>query len=277
MDSKSSICILFDEGLDYVLPPLAGAFSDIYLVEDYKDLMKSKEIINLYKLINLKYPIDKEGRLLMDEKIATTYYNQMASQLDATIALALNPFEMQEVSFDTNKSDSDGTLKAQRDMFANLGISNLLFSNEKASSTALIESVKEDFSYVKPCLMSLQRWLNKKLKLAPGTIKFQVLFPDITVYNRKEMIGIYKESSSLGLPTKQLYAASLGLSPSDVVGLAFMENSVLGLQDIFIPLQSTYTQSASSGKAGRPLSEDPLSEAGDATKESDANSNRVRT
>lgn len=253
LDGKYSICILFDESLDYVLPPLSGAFTDVYLIEDYKDLMKSKELINLYKLINLKYPIDDEGNLLMDEQVAMTYYNQILNQLDSTIGLALNPFEMKEVSFEGNKTDSDGTLKAQRDMFSNLGISSLVFSNEKASSTALLQSLINDLSYVIPCLRSLERWLNKKLKLMSGSIKFQAIFPDIGIYNRNDMIKTFKESSTLGLPTKNLYAASLGFTPSQVLGMTFLENNVLGLHDLFIPLSSSYTQS--SNDVGRPESD----------------------
>ncbi len=252
LDGKYSICITFDETLSYVVPPLTGAFSDIYLIEDYKDLMKSKELINLYKLINLKYPIDDEGNLLMDEGVATTYYNQIASQLDETIAIALNPFDMKEVSFSNDKVDNDGTLKAQRDMFSNLGISSLVFSNEKASSTALLQSLINDMSYVLPCLRSFERWLNKKLKLMSGSIKFQTMFPDICVYNRKDMIDMYKTAATLGLPTKQLYAASMGMSPSQIINMTFCENEMLGLQDLFIPLSSSYTQSA---EIGRPVSD----------------------
>lgn len=275
VNSKTSICILFDESINYVIPPMTGAFSDIYLIEDYKDLMKSKEIINLYKLINLKYPIDeKTGELLMDSEVALTYYNQLANQLDSTIAVALNPFEMNEVSFNGNHADSDGTLKAQRDMFSNIGISNMVFSNEKANSTALLQSLINDLSYVLPCLRSLERWLNKKLKLMSGSIKFQVVFPDISLFNRKDMIGLYRESSTLGLPTKQLFAASLGMTPSQVINMTFMENSVLGLQDIFIPLQTSYTQS---GDGGRPTSEskgEGLTENGEISKDTDANVDR---
>lgn len=276
MDGKSSICILFDESLDYVIPPFTGAFTDIYLIEDYKDLMKSKEIINLYKLINLKYPIDKEsGALLMDEEVARTYYNQLANQLDSTIAIALNPFEMNEVSFEGNKADSDGTLKAQRDMFSNIGISNMVFSNEKANSVALIQSLLNDLSYVTPCLRSLERWFNKKLKLMSGTTKFQAVFPDISIYNRKDMINLYKESATLGLPTKQLYAASLGLTPSQTVGMTFMENSVLGLHNLFIPLSTSYTQSGDSGRPTNESKGDTLTDVGTQTKETDQNENRV--
>lgn len=272
LDGKYSICILFDESLGYVLPPFAGSFTDIYLVEDYKDLMKSKEIINLYKLISLKYPTDAEGNLLMDSDIAMTYYHQIADQLGEQFAVALNPFDMKEVSFADNKTDSDGTLKAQRDMFANLGISNLLFSNDKAASSALLTSVLEDFSYVSPCLRSIERWVNKKLKIASGTVKFQVMFPDVTVYNREKMMDKYKEASAMGLPCKMLYSACMGLTPSQTMGMCFLENNMLGIVDMFVPLKTSYTQSSD---GGRPESEEPLTESGEQTKETDANANRA--
>lgn len=264
IDSSSSVCILFDESLNYVLPPLSGAFTDIYLVEDYKDLMKSKEIINLTKLINLKYPTNKEtGALLMDEGIARAYYNQIANQLDETIAVALNPFEMEDVSFDTNKSDSDGTLKAQRDMFSNLGISNLVFSNEKASSTALKYSLADDMTYVLPVLRACERWFNKKLKTKNGAIKFQLKFLDISIYNRDDFADKLNKSLQYGLPVRSMIAASHGLTPAQTIGLSYIENEIIDMNTIFKVPQSANTQS---NESGRPTNEDtgqPLSESGE--------------
>lgn len=275
MDSKSSICILFDETLDYIVPPLCGSFSDIYLIEDYKDLMKSKEIINLYKLINLKYPITEDGDLAMDEGVAQAYYHQIADQLDDTIAVALNPFDMKEVSFSDNKnSDSDGTLKAQRDLFSNIGISNLIFNNDKASSTAMLQSIENDFTFINPVLKSLEKWLNKKLKLMSGTIKFKTIFLESTFYNRKDMADSLRKDMQYGIPNKSaLCALTTGYSPSDVVGMAFLENNVIDMNNIFVVPKSANTQS--SNDVGRPESDEPLSPEGEVTKETDANDNRV--
>lgn len=274
LDGKYSICILADETLDYIVPPLAGAFTDLYLIEDYKDLMKSKEIINLYKLISLKYPIDDEGNLLMDEQVATTYYNQIASQLDSTIAVALNPFEMKEVSFDSNKSDSDGTLKAQRDLFSNVGISNLIFNNEKGSSNALLKSITNDFTFIAPILRSLERWLNKKLKLMSGSTKFKTIFLDVTHYDREDVADRLRKDMQYGIPNKSaLCAVGSGYSPSDTVGMAFLENEVLGLGDMFVVPKSANTQGVS--ESGRPKSEEPLEETGIQTDESGSNDGRV--
>lgn len=275
MDSDSSICILFDETLDYVVPPLCGSFSDIYLIEDYKDLMKSKEIINLYKLINLKYPVDDSGNLLMDEEVARLYYNQIADQLDSTIAVALNPFDMKEVSFENNKNDSDGTLKAQRDLFSNIGISNLIFNNDKASSTSLIQSITNDFTFINPVLKSLERWLNKKLKLLSGSTKFKAIFLESTYYNRKDLAESLRKDMQYGIPNKSaLCALTTGFSPADILGMAFLENNVLEMNNIFVVPQSANTQSGESN-VGRPESDDPLSENGEITKETDANDDRV--
>lgn len=261
-DSNSSVCILFDESAEYIVPPFAGAFSDIYLLEDYKDLMKSRETINLYKLINLKYPTDDEGNLLMDEEVARTYYKQFINQLSDVFAVTLNPFELQEVSFDKNSVEEDTTLKAQRDMFSQLGVSDMLFNNSKASNTALIKSIDNDVAYVLPALRSFERWVNKKLKNLSGTIKFQAMFLETTIYNRSDVAKMYKDSATLGLPTKMLFAAANGLTPYQIMGLNFMENNVLALHENFIPLSSSYN-SNSSGEAGRPKSDEPLTDKGE--------------
>lgn len=277
LDSNTGVCILGDETVDYIVPPLAGVFSDIYLLEDYKDLVKSKEVIELYKLISLKLPLDEEGNLMMPEAMAIKYYNQMANQLPEQIGLALNPFTMNEVSFKQSSADRDATARAERDLWSTAGVSTLLFNNEKASSTALVESMMNDYSFVLPIVRSIERWVNKKLKMLSGSNKYKLVFPDVNIYTRTKFAENLRKDMQYGLPVKtMLTAIDTGFTPADVDGMLFMENEVLNLGEHMIPPVSSNTISASADDGGRPpKDETELSESGEQTRETDGNEGRA--
>ena len=277
LDSNTGVCILGDETVDYIVPPLAGVFSDIYLLEDYKDLVKSKEVIELYKLISLKLPMSEEGDLMMPESMAIKYYNQMANQLPDQIGLVLNPFTLNEVSFKQSSADRDATARAERDLWSTAGVSTLLFNNEKASSTALVESMMNDYSFVLPIVRSIERWVNKKLKMLSGSNKYKLVFPDVNIYTRTKFAENLRKDMQYGLPVRtMLTAIDTGFTPADVDGMLFMENEVLKLSEHMIPPVSSNTISTSSDEGGRPqVDETELSESGEQTRESDGNEGRA--
>lgn len=271
-----SICIRADETLDYICPPLAGAFTDCYMVEDFKDLAKSKEEIELYKLLSLKVPIDDEGKPKIPEPDMKRYYNQMANQLPDLIGLALNPFALDEVSFDRTTADRDATLRAERDLWSTVGVSSLLFNNDKASSSALLQSIANDYAYVRPIVKSFERWVNKKLKIEAGTIRYKVIMPDVTIYNRTALADSLRKDMQYGLPCRSLLAAiHYGFTPLDTLGQAWVENDMLDLNSRFRVPVSANSVSVSEQDAGRPVSEEPISDAGEKTRESESNKDRV--
>ncbi len=93
-------------------------------------------------------------------------------------------------------------------------------------------------------------------------------------YNRKEAGDGYLKAASYGLPTISLYAASQGLGQAELDAMSFLETKVLGLQDMFKPIQSSATMSSDAlqgtgtGDAGRPEKEiDELTEEGERTRD----------
>lgn len=274
LPSESSICILADETLDYIIPPLAGCFPDLYLVDNLKDLVETKEVQELYKLINLEYPMDSEGNLLMDEDLARGFFGDIAEQLPDQIGAVLNPFKSTPISFERNTIDRDVTARAERDLFSLVGIPSLLFNNDKATSSALSNSINNDYTYVKPIIKSMERWLNKKLKLLSGSIKFKATLLDVTIYNRKEFADSLRKDMMYGLPIKAVLAAvNSTMSMSDIYGASYLENEVLGFSDKLVVPKSANTIAADSenNNEGRPESEEPLTESGEKTKDGELN------
>lgn len=101
---------------------------------------------------------------------------------------------------------------------------------------------------------------------------FNVTFLDCSPYNRKELGDQYIKGMQYGLPLISAYAATQGLAQDDLDNMAFLENDVLKLADIFKPLQSSATMSGSgdsdSNDPGRPVSDnEDLTDEGENSRE----------
>lgn len=279
---EDSACFKVNEDFEYPMPIFASVLPSLFDIEDYKSLMKQRTAIGNYKVLSMEIPLAEDGTPLLDWDIAMDYYNHTSSMLPDYVGSVISPMKLDSFNFDTNSGmeDSKKVTSVEEQFWSASGTSYLLFGGgEKNSSSSLLLSTKSDSDIVLSVALQVERWLNRRLKKLSGTYKFKLSFLPITTYNREEMTKIYQTASTYGLPSKSLYCASIGLSPSDVAGLTYLENDYLQLHDKFIPLSSSHTQSGDStnSDAGRPTNESQgktLSPSGEQTKENDENDNR---
>jgi hypothetical protein len=161
--------------------------------------------------------------------------------------------------------------EAERDYFNSAGVSQLLFNSDKATNSGLSKSVQTDEQILFAVLRQIERWLNRKVKNYLTQYKFKVRFLNTTVFNVDDVFEKYLKAAQFGMPVKNALAASVGLSPSSMSSMAFLENDVLNWSATLQPLASSHTQSGKDGAGRNEKSEDDLSESGETTKENDGN------
>jgi hypothetical protein len=76
-----------------------------------------------------------------------------------------------------------------------------------------------------------------------GIENFKVTILDVSPFNRKEVGDQYLKAAQFGLPTVSMYAASQGLNQAELDSMNLLENDVLEIKKLFIPLSSSNTQS----------------------------------
>ena len=274
LDSKRTICIKMSDDVEFPVPFFVGVLESLYDIEDFKALKKAKTEIGNYKMLSLQIPFDeKTGDFLMDLDLAKEYYHQMGNVLPENIGLVLTPMDIKDFDFEKDKADKDNVSESIRDYYSSAGVSDLLFNSEKSSSNSLKLSIDNDSSIMFAVLRSLERWVNRKLKQESGVIKFKCLFLDITKYNQKEFYENCLKGSQASLPMKTMACVSMGIPQSDMVGLNFLETEILEIQNKFIPLKSSHTQS----DGGRPNNSDkglPVEEVTEEQQENGSNENR---
>ena len=283
-EPKNGICIKADESDPYYsLPLFTGLITSIFDIEDYKMLQKAKKENDNYKALGLQLPTDENGVPLLDFDLNKRYFDHVADNIgNSSVGVFMSPFKVSDFSFSTSTvANKNDVIESEEEFWMSSGVSSLIFGSAKAtSSSSLTLSVKPDEQIAYAMLLQFQRYFNKKFKKMDLDYNFKVEFIPQSIFNNTEYVDRYSKSSSFGLPTKQLYGASLGLSPSDMQGMTYLEEDILKLsaKNWIHPLVSSAVQSGSpSDDGGRPTSEESgqtLKEAGEQTRESGGNEDR---
>ncbi|MPL95069.1 hypothetical protein SDC9_41232 [bioreactor metagenome] len=269
-----SFCLKADETTSaYSIPPWASTLPILYDIELFKSLQETASEISNYKLIGLEIPVDKDGNPQLDWELAFQYYQQLAGQLPPYVGAVMSPMKMSSMNFEKSSGtqDVDTVSRAEEQFWRQGGTSPLLFgSSDNDTAGALKLSVSADEEIVFGLMAQAERLFNRILKQMSGTQKFKINILPATTFNRDDLMGKYKEAATLGIPVKSAYAALLGLSPGDVMGMNYIELDILGMGEL-TPLNSSYTQS----DPGRHQSDaGDLSGSGEQTRDDDTNSNR---
>ena len=245
LDSPTSFAIKANADiLDYAIPPFAGLLREIYEIEDYKELRLSKTALENYAMVSMKLPMDEEGNWSIDYNKAVDFWRNLDSVLPEEIGSVLTPMDLDKISFEKSNTASTNTVaEAEESLFTAAGVSSLLFNNEKASANALILSIKADQAITYGIVKSIEDAINRLLQSQPFGKNFKVTILDVSPFNRKEVGDQYLKAAQFGLPTVSMYAASQGLNQAELDSMNLLENDVLEIKKLFIPLSSSNTQS----------------------------------
>ena len=275
LDSPTSFAIKCNNDiLDYSLPPFAGILREVYDLEDYKQLKLTKTTLENYAMLVMTIGLNEEGEWQIDLDKAKEFWRNLDSVLPEEIGSVLTPMPISKISFEkSNTADTDTIADAEQNLFSAAGVSSLLFNNDKASANALVLSIKADQAITYGIVKSIEDVVNRYIQAQSYGKNFKVTFLDCSPFNRKELADSYLKACQYGIPMISYYAASQGLSQSELDCMSFLENEVLGLTDMFRPLQSSSTLSSSSGngatdEGGAPQKDiDELSEGGEQHRE----------
>lgn len=247
LDAPTSFAIKCNNDiLDYSLPPFAGLLRELYDIEDYKQLKEAKTALENYAMLSMKLPMEKDGSWGIDLTKAKEFWRNLDSVLPEEVGSVLTPMEIDKISFEkANTGDTDTVSEAEQHMFSAAGVSSLLFNNEKASANALLLSIKADQSITYGIVKNIQDAINRFLQSQSYGKNFKVNFLDVSPYNRKEVGDAFLKAASYGLPTISAYAASQGIGQAELDSMSFLEGSVLNLQEMFRPIQSSSQLSSS--------------------------------
>ena len=251
-DAPTSFCVKCNtDELNYAMPPFSGLLREIYELEDYKTLKLSKATLENYAMLVMNLPMSDDGEWGIDLSKAREFWRNLDAIMPEEVGSILSPMSIDKISFEkSNTGDTDTISEAEQHLYTTAGVSSLLFNNENASSNALLLSIKADQAITYGIVKSIQDVINRYIQSQRYGRNCKINFMDVSPYNRKEVGDAYLKAASYGLPTISMYAASQGLDQAELDAMSFLEGRVLGLQDIFRPIQSSSQMSSDDLEGG---------------------------
>lgn len=232
--------------LDYAIPPFIGILREVFELEDYRQLKLSKTALENYAMLAMTLPLNEDGSWGIDLDKAKEFWKNLDAVLPEEIGSVLTPMPIDKIGFErTHTGDTDTIAAAEQNLFTAAGVSSLLFNNEKASANALLLSIKADQAITYGIVKSIEDAINRFIQAQSYGKNFKVNFLDVSPFNRKEVGDAYLKAASYGLPTISAYAASQGIGQAELDAMSFLEGQVIGLQKLFIPIQSSTQMSSS--------------------------------
>lgn len=279
MPYDKTICIKYNDGFDFLYPPFVFIIKEILDLEDFKDIEKTRAENDIYKLVAAEIPVDDYGTPTMAGNDVADFSQLALDILAKSIGFLPTPFKLTPIEFETNTSNNINNVKnAIDEMYSELGVSQSLMSGA-TSGSELKTSIEVDAANVYRILKQVSRAINFhcRLRLAGHSdYKFVFRYLDITAFNQSNKVSELLKLAQASCPVKTELMAAAGKSPLKMFGNAYVENDIFELTDNWIPMQTSYTQSAknssNSDNNGRPAMDDSeISEITQNTRDNDSN------
>lgn len=266
LDSPNAFAIKCNSDIiEYAIPPFAGVLREVFDIEEFKDLKLERAALENYALVSMTIPLDDEGNWGIDLNKAEEFWRNLDAVLPEEVGSVLTPMPLEKISFErSNTSDTQTVTEAEESLFTASGVSSLLFNNAKASSNALLLSIKADQAITYGIVLSITDAINRYLASRPYAKNFRLNILDISPFNRDEMLATYLKACQFGIPMVSYYCVASGLDQMAMDSMSYLETTVLNLQSRFKPLvsstqmsstsssSSSSTDSPTDGEAGRP-------------------------
>jgi len=249
------------------LPPLTSSMASALDTLSYKELLKNKIALDLFKVIALKIPLDKDNKqMVVTYKLAEEITQVIQSLLPDNIKCYSSPFDSEPIVTD-QANRFDEIVNVSNDTFyASAGINkNLMGGKDSKQGTALQISSMIDFNYASEhTYIQYANFVNFQLGLKTKKHKFQVQFFGNALRKDEELKQACETVRTCNTGFLKMFAAQ-GMEPFQVKSTLILEDK-LGLRDLMQPLVSGFNSKSDDG--GRPAKTDSnLSDGGAGTRD----------
>lgn len=220
--------------------------------DDAVDLNKERDLEEIRKIIVQKIPHLADGTLLFEPQEAQVMHDGAVGMMkgNKNISILTTYADVDAVVSKTQSEAVTNTLeKTLQNVYAKGSVSGQLFA--PTGSQALSTSITNDMSLMMILANKYSRFITYILNnlFANSNVNFKYSILPVSWYNMFDYITNTLKLASSGY-SFLLPAIAAGLSQKDLMNVKNLENKVLKLKDLLIPLESSYTQG--SGDVGRP-------------------------
>lgn len=284
-------CIVADPYRATKVPLLAALLPDSLDILEYKNIQKQKSILETWCIIPQIIPYDSVEKPKVPLQLAKQTIAALQKSLPQGVITFSTPLEISDPITLQNSNNQDNiTGKGEQNFFSSVGIAGNVMGVGEAKNQSVIDfSNLTDFSFVGYLYNQFTTITNLLIEIYIGEKDWKVSFFGNFYRDKSEQKDALGLFTSANLPAEYL-GANLGFEPHDFERMLQMgEKSKL--KDLMKPLVSQFQQSgramgatgesggglkttSTTTEAGRPQKDvEDLTEAGQATRETDKNAN----
>lgn len=278
---EQTFCLkINEENLDYGIPPLSGLFNSLIDLVDLSQIQAVKDELSAYKLIWAKIDTISGSKEVddfqIDLELANQFYQKLQSVLPEGVAFGMSPMDLNDITFEADAAnDTNVVNKALTNLIETNG-DIVLNSNKITNSASFKMAVFSESMTAMSIVAQFNVWVNFYIKNNLNIEDVIVEFSDVSKYFKDDKIDQLLKLGQYGLPVKMQMASLLGINPAQCRSLEYLEDKLgLARTKWVAPLVSSNVQSGLSengdGSDGRPTSDGPLSDEGQATRDGEKN------
>ncbi len=262
LPAEKTLCVLADEDAEMPLPYFLPVFVSLLDLIDLEQILASKTELENYVLLLSKIPLIPNTDEVDDFAISLDLVQMIQSMINDVVpelvGTAYSPCDLEVVNFKNSNSseDTDKLSQSMSNLFSNLGISELVVSSGKSTNAVgLKHSIQNDESFALKFVDRIEHWMNSYIKINYSK-DYLFKFHRITYFSQKDYVDQMNTAATLGLPVATDFATALGQTPYEMMCATYMEDALSIKDGLWKPLQTSYTQAASTtNTGGRPQSD----------------------
>ena len=277
---ENTFCLKINvDNLDYPIPPLSGLFDSIINLVDLQAIQDLKDSLEAYKLIYAKIDTISGSKDVDDFEIdldlANAFYQKLQAALPENVALAMSPMKLDSIDFHSNNANDVNIISKAYENIVNANGGIVLNQNKISNGTSFKAALLFDSMDAMAPVEQINAWVNLWILNHLGETGMIVEYSNISPYFIDDRVDQLLKVAQYSVPCKLELASLINANPVKERGMSYLEKALgLGTQSWNNPLVSSNTQSGNGnddGSGGRPKSEDPLSDEGEATRDGEKN------
>lgn len=234
-------------------PPFVDIIPAIMDYDDSVETEKERDEEEIKKILVQKIPHNSQNDFLLEPDEVDLLHEGAVGMMkhNKNVSVLTTYADVDAIISKTAKDNSDTTLSAMlMNIYSKSGTSEQLFASN--SNLAIKYSLLNDTAYMMVLADKYSNAISSilNIKFSNNYITFKYQFLPITAYNGDEYVDTALKLGTSGY-SFIMPALAMGLSQSDLVDIKSLETEVLGLDELLVPLASSYTQSEKEG-AGAP-------------------------
>jgi hypothetical protein len=248
------------------VPPLTSSMGSTIDILSYKELLKNKLALDLYKVIALKIPLDKDNKnMAISYDLATEITAVVQSQLPDNMRVFTSPFDSNAIVTDQTNRFGEIIDISNGNFSASTGFPQGLFGSiEAKQGTALQMSQKVDFAYASTHMYNqYNNFVNYQVAIRTKKYHFGVKFFGNKIEEQKETemySGLVRTNNAF---VYDLFA-STGKEPYEIESCLRKENKLKKLME---PIISAFNTSDAKDAGRSSKNDSDLSDAGENTRD----------